>query len=284
MREIKLNDVGIGLRNEHILSLFQQPKHSDIDFLELAPDNWMNLGGAKKEYLMDISRKYPLIAHGLSLSIGDVCPLNKIYINDIRRFLDEHHITIYSDHLCFSRDKQGYLFDLLPVPYFSEVLPYLVNRIDEVQNILGRRLVLENISSYYRYSGEMPEYEFWGELLDLSGCGMLLDINNAYINSYNHGFNAIEYIRNIPTDSIVYYHLAGHVDQERMKIDTHGMPVLDEVLELAKETFSIHGAKPLLLERDNNVPSLNILCKELTSIEKELCDNRGVIVEKYRTS
>lgn len=267
MRTIAKDGAGIGLRSEHITTLLQQPKRRDIDFLELAPDNWMNIGGAKKEYLTDIANQYPLIAHSLSLSIGDTLPLNEAYINDVRRFLDEYHIDIYSDHLCFSRDRQGYLYDLLPVPGFAEALPYLAERIDRVQNLLGRQLVLENVSSYYRYHGEMPEAEFWGELLHLSGCGMLLDINNVYVNAFNHGFDAFEYIRTIPTRSIVYYHIAGHLEYEEFILDTHGMPVLEDVVKLAKQTFQLHGDRPLLLERDNNVPPLDVLCAELTEIK-----------------
>lgn len=270
MREIAKDSAGIGLRSEHITTLLEHPKHPDIDFLELSPDNWMNIGGAKKEYLKDIANKYPLIAHSLSLSIGDTCPLNESYINDIRCFLDEYHIDIYSDHLCFSRDQQGYLYDLLPVPRFTDVLPYLVERIERVQDLLGRQLVLENVSSYYRYEGEMPEAEFWGELLHRSDCGMLLDINNVYVNAFNHRFDALEYIRTIPSSSIVYFHIAGHLEYEEFRLDTHGMPVLQEVLDLAKQTVTIHGARPLLLERDNNIPPLNELCGELTDIRKHI--------------
>ncbi|MDN8601365.1 DUF692 domain-containing protein [Citrobacter sp. S2-9] len=270
MREITSKGAGIGLRGEHITALLQQPRRQDIDFLELAPDNWMNIGGVKQEQLADISKKYPLIAHGLSLSIGDSCPLNEEYINDVRRFLDEYHIDIYSDHLCFSRDRQGYLYDLLPVPGFTDVLPYLAARIDQVQNMTGRQLVLENISTYHRYAGEMPEAEFWGELLNLSGCGMLLDINNVFVNACNHGFDAFEYIRSIPSSSIIYYHIAGHLEYEEFRLDTHGMPVLEDVLVLAKQTVQFHGARPLLLERDNNVPALETLCAELTQIREYL--------------
>lgn len=268
MRKITPDSVGTGLRGEHIKVLMQQPRRQDIGFLELAPDNWMNIGGAKKDYLKEISKKYALIAHGLSLSIGDVCPLNETYINDVRRFLDDYHIDIYSDHLCFSRDQQGYLYDLLPVPCFADILPYLIERIARVQDILGRQLVLENVSSYYRYTSEMPEAEFWCELLHRSGCGMLLDINNVCVNAFNHGFDALDYIRHIPAASITYYHIAGHLEDNAFRLDTHGMPVPDEVLELAKKTFHFHGARPLLLERDNNIPSLDTLCMELTEIRK----------------
>lgn len=267
MREIASDSVGIGLRSEHISDLFQQPKRHDIDFFEVVPDNWMEIGGAKKEHLSDISKRYQLIAHSLSLSIGDTLPLNEIYINNVRRFLDDYHIDIYSDHLCFNRDQQGYLYDLLPVPGFVDALPYLAERIHRVQDLLGRQLVLENVSSYHRYAGEIPEMEFWAELLHKSGCGMLLDINNVFVNAFNHHFDALDYIRTLPGSAIVYYHIAGHLDQEEFKLDTHGMPVIAEVLELARETFTLHGSRPLLLERDNNIPPLDMLCRELTEIK-----------------
>lgn len=273
MWELKPNSIGIGLRSEHIPTLLNPPVHHDIDILELTIDNWMNIGGVKKEYLADISRNYPLIAHGLSLSIGDISPLNERYLNDIRHFLDEYHISIYSDHLCFSRDKQGYFYDLLPIPYLPEVIPYLVDRIDRIQNILGRQLVLENISSYHNYKEEIPESEFWRELLNSSGCGMLLDINNVYVNAHNHGFDAAKYIQDIPTESIVYYHIAGHAEYDEFKVDTHGTPVLNDVLDLAKTTLKIHGRKPIILERDNNVPPLNELCLELKHITHFLQNN-----------
>lgn len=276
MWKIANESVGIGLRSEHVSNFFLQSVRRDIDFLEVVPDNWMNIGGAKKEYLEDIAQRYPLVAHSLSLSIGDTLPLNECYIKDIRKFLDEYHIDIYSDHLCFNRDKYGYLYDLLPVPRFSDVLPYLVERIHRVQDLLGRQLVLENISYYHSYKGEMPETDFWGELLHSSGCGMLLDINNVFVNAYNHHFDALEYIRSIPSASVVYYHIAGHLAQDDLKLDTHGMPVIEDVLELAKMTFSIHGSRPLVLERDNNVPPLEELCEELTIIKEFVKKKEGL--------
>lgn len=274
MRKITSNSVGIGLRNEHIAALLQEPRQQDIDFLEVVPDNWMNIGGAKKESLTEIYKKYPLVAHSLSLSIGDVLPLNEEYIKNIRCFLDEYHIDIYSDHLCFSRDAQGYLYDLFPVPRYTAVIPYLVERIKRVQDILGRQLVLENVSSYYSYDNEIPEDEFLCELLHHSGCGMLMDINNIYVNSFNHGFDALEYIKKIPTKSIVYYHIAGHLEHAELKLDTHGMPVLEDVVALARNTFLIHGARPLLLERDNNIPDLITLCEELKDINGYITNGR----------
>lgn len=266
MRAITSHSQGIGLRSEHLASFCGHPRRSEIDFLELAPDNWMGIGGAKRQALDELATQYPLVAHGLNLSIGDPCSLNLEYLRNVRTFLDEYQIPIYSDHLSFGRDEQGYLYDLLPVPRFSEGLDYLVDRIHQVQDILDRPLVLENISWYHRYPGEMPEIEFWLALLEKSECEMLLDINNVYVNAQNHGYDADEYIRALPGKQIRYYHIAGHLKTSSGLLDTHGMPVEEEVLHLAQEVIRCHGRRPLLLERDHNVPPLDALCQELVAI------------------
>lgn len=275
MRTITANSQGIGLRSEHLAELYGHPRRQEIDFLELAPDNWMDIGGARRAMLDDIASRYPLVAHGLNLSIGDISPLNIEYMRKIRRFLDDYQITIYSDHLSFSRDEQGYLYDLLPVPRFAENVSWLVDRIHQVEDILERPLVLENISWYHCYAGEMPELDFWLQLLENSHCEMLLDINNVWVNAENHGYDALRFIRALPGQRIRYYHIAGHLQTESGIIDTHGMPVDAAVLQLARETFSIHGDRPLLLERDNNVPPLTTLCQELVSIGHAIHQTRN---------
>ncbi len=266
MRPIAYTSQGIGLRTEHLDALCAQPHREDVDFLELAPDNWMTPGGVRRSMLDDIATKYPLVAHGLSLSIGDTQPLNVDYLKNIRAFLDEYQIEIYSDHLSFSRDEQGYLYDLLPIPRFAENIAYLTDRIHQVQDILDRPLVLENISWYHRYAGEMPELEFWLTLLEKSQCQMLLDINNVWVNGQNHHYDPVSFIRTLPGKQIRYYHIAGHLKTSQGIIDTHGMPVEEDVLKLAQETFDCHGSRPLLLERDNNIPPLAELCQELNDI------------------
>ncbi len=268
MRAIRNDSFGIGLRSEHINDIRDEPKYSELDFLELAPDNWMGIDGLKREFLEDISQKYSLVAHGLSLSIGDTCPINREYLYQVKHFIERYNIAIYSDHLCYSRDKQGYLYDLLPVPRYKENIDYLVARIDEVQDILQQIIVLENITWYYKYPNEMPEIDFWVELLDKSKCNMLLDINNVYVNSLNHGYDAYEYIKNIPSDRISYYHIAGHLKTDDFILDTHGTDVHANVLALAKDVFLYHGAKPLILERDNNIPQLDDLLEELRVIKQ----------------
>lgn len=270
MRTITACSRGIGLRSEHLAELSAGPQREEIDFLELAPDNWMAVGGARRAMLDKIASRYPLVAHGLNLSIGDLNPLNVDYLRKIRHFLDEYRIPVYSDHLSFCRDEQGYLYDLLPVPRFAESIPYLAERIAQVEDLLDRPLVLENISWYHRFPGEMPEPDFWLALLENSRCEMLLDINNVYVNAVNHGYDALSFIRSLPGQRIRYYHIAGHLQTDNGLIDTHGMPVDEAVLQLARATFRHHGDRPLLLERDNNVPPLDALCQELVSIDNAI--------------
>ena len=283
VRTIQNTDKGIGLRSEHIELLARSPKHPDIDFLELAPENWMSLGGLKREQLQDISKIYPLIAHGLSLSIGDCQPLNTKFVRQVGQFLDELNIQVYSEHLSFSRDNQGYLYELLPVPRRAENIGYLADRIKQVQDIIQRPLVMENISYYHNYGDEMPEGEFIAEIANRSGCELLVDINNLYVNSQNHHFDAAKMLEALPSDAIRYYHIAGHlVESDRSVesnksikgnkslLDTHGMSVQQAVIDLARYTFSIHGSKPLLLERDNNVPPLVVLTEELRDVHSQV--------------
>ncbi|MFW7524693.1 DUF692 domain-containing protein [Vibrio ostreicida] len=273
MRAISDTSKGIGLRSEHLDLLCQLPEHPDIDFLELAPENWMNMGGLKREQLQSIAQHYPLIAHGLSLSIGDCQPLNEHFVKEIARFLDDFNIEIYSEHLSFSRDKQGYLYELLPIPRYKQNIPYLVERIQRVQDIIQRPLVLENISYYHDYGHEMPEGEFIAQVCQRSGCELLIDINNVFVNSHNHHYCPYDMLNLLPSEAIRYYHIAGHLKaQNDFLLDTHGKPVSKDVVNLARETYCRHGQKPLLLERDHNVPSLLLLTEELRRIHGEIVD------------
>ncbi|GLT17162.1 hypothetical protein GCM10007938_09390 [Vibrio zhanjiangensis] len=273
MRTITNTSKGLGLRSEHLDLLCQLPEHPDIDFLELAPENWMNIGGLKREQLQDIAQKYPLVAHGLSLSIGDCQPLNEPFVREVARFLDEFSIDIYSEHLSFSRDSQGYLYELLPIPRQKENIAYLVERIQRVQDLIQRPIALENISYYHSYGDEIPEGEFIAEVCDRSGCELLLDINNVYVNSQNHNYCPYQMLNTLPSEAIRYCHIAGHLkERDGFLLDTHGTPVPDQVLYLARYTYGVHGSKPLLLERDQNMPSLLVLAEELRSIHGEILE------------
>ena len=258
---------GIGLRSEHQAHLADK-KIDGLDFLELSPENWMNLGGYKKTYLDKIASIYPLVAHGLNLSIGGFNPLNTDFIKQVKVFLDEYNIDIYSDHLCFTDDDKGYLYDLLPVPRQQDNIDYIVGRIQQVQDIIKRPLVLENISYYHKFENDISETYFINTILEKSGAKLLLDINNVYVNSINHSYDPYTFIDEIKQESISYYHIAGHLQTEYIVLDTHGKDVNIEVKDLAKYTIKKHGWHPLLLERDNRLPSLSELVSELNSITK----------------
>jgi uncharacterized protein (UPF0276 family) len=285
MRTIDRTSKGIGLRSEHVDLLCQLPDHPDIDFLELAPENWMNMGGLKREQLQQIAKYYPLVAHGLSLSIGDCQPLNKVFVKKVAAFLNEFNIDIYSEHLSFSRDAQGYLYELLPIPRYKESIAYLVDRIQCVQDILQRPLVLENISYYHSYGKEIPEGEFIAEIVERSGCQLLIDINNVYVNSRNHGYCPFDMLATLPSEAICYYHIAGHLkEREDFLLDTHGKPVQQEVIDLARYAYAQQGSRPLLLERDHHVPPLVVLTEELRTIHHDIMQPApSLVIDVERT-
>lgn len=267
MRSIAASSKGIGLRSEHLAMLHLSPKLDAIDFLELAPENWMDIGGEKREILDHIAEQYPLVAHGLNLSIGDAQPLNRSFVSKVADFLDRYHIGIYSEHLSFSRDRQGYLYDLLPIPRYRENIDYIADRINCVQDIIQRHLVLENISYYYCYENELPEAEFFNALVEKTQCGLLLDINNLYVNSQNHHYDPETYLKEINADAIHYFHIAGHLVQDvGFTQDTHGKPVSPSVMALGRTCFNHYGPRPLLLERDHHLPALSVLCDELAAV------------------
>lgn len=271
MRTIASSAKGIGLRTEHISDLCQSPKLAGIDFLELSPENWMDIGGRKAEALDNIAEKYPLVAHGLGLSIGDTQPLNIEFIKRIRVFLDRYDIDVYSEHLSFSRDQQGYLYDLLPIPRHKENVHYIAEKINRVQDIIGRPLAIENITYYHTYNNEMPEQYFFDSLVKKTQCEILLDINNVYVNSQNHNYDGLSFVRDLPKKSISYYHIAGHLKQHNdFLLDTHGKTVAPEVIELGKAIFKSCGVRPLLLERDHHIPPLTELCNEANNIHSQL--------------
>jgi uncharacterized protein (UPF0276 family) len=273
MWSIALNAKGIGLRGEHMRELCDSPKLAEIDFLELAPENWMSVGGEKREILEQIALKYPLVAHGLNLSIGDTQPLNQDFIKQVAAFLDRFNIEIYSEHLSFSRDRQGYLYDLLPLPRHKENIDYVADRINCVQDITQRPLVLENITYYHCYDNEMPEYAFFNALVDKTQCQILLDINNLYVNSQNHHYDAEAQLRGFSSNAIAYFHIAGHlVQDEGFILDTHGKSVCQEVIELGRQCYRHHGSRPLLLERDHHLPALVTLCAELEEVYQYVTD------------
>ncbi|MDA3454005.1 MULTISPECIES: HvfB family MNIO-type RiPP peptide maturase [Acinetobacter] len=260
-----LSGVGLGLRRDFIDSFLDAK--TCPDFIEVAPENWLGFGGRHAKLLAQCVEKAPLICHGLSLSIGGPHPLNLEFIEKIKSFLEQYDVSIYSEHLSYTNDG-GYLYDLLPIPMTEAAVKYVAERILRVQDILGRRLVIENVSTYLMPNAEMSEAEFIREVLQYADCDLLLDVNNVYVNSINHGNDAFGFIRDMPKERIRYLHIAGHEQvQKNLLIDTHGAEVCDRVWELLRYTYQVCGIKPTLLERDFNIPSWHELEEELTKIK-----------------
>lgn len=265
---------GLGFRRELIPAL-KTGVPDAIDFFEIAPENWIDLGGILGRDLCVFTERYPFVCHGLSLSIGSPAPLDEVLLKKIRRFLDRHQIRFYTEHLSYCSDD-GHLYDLLPVPFTEEAVKYVAARVRSVQNILERRIALENASFYVQAPiAEMSEADFIRAVLVEADCDLHLDVNNVYVNSINHAYDPIEFIRAMPTERIVYMHMAGHYNEaENLIIDTHGADVIDPVWSLLEQTYHIHGVAPTLLERDFNIPPLHELVREVERI--------GLIQTRYR--
>lgn len=256
---------GLGLRVEHYQALCE-PLDPALrpQWLEIISENYLVPGGKPLHHLERLRRDYPVVMHGVSLSIGSADPLDRSYLHALRALADRIEPGWVSDHLCWGGVDHRRLHDLLPLPYTEATLSHLLPRIDEVQTLLGRPLVLENVSSYVRYAqDEMGEAAFIAELLRRSGAMLLLDVNNVYVSSRNHGFDARAFIDALPADRIRQIHLAGHEDQGDLLIDTHDHPVCDAVWQLYAYTLQRLGPLPTMIERDDHIPPLPELLQEL---------------------
>lgn len=265
--------VGLGLRRDLARDLIGRPEGGP-DFIELAPENWMNMGGYWGRQLKAAAEKYPMTCHGLSLSIGSPDPLDWQFIGDLKKFLDEFDVQLYSEHLSYSKCDNAHLYDLLPIPFREDTVNHIVERIRQVQDVLERRLVLENVSYYTEVGAEMTELEFLNAIISGSGCKMLLDVNNVYVNAFNHQYDARSFIEGLPLSEVAYVHMAGHekVDEDLI-IDTHGQPIIDPVYELFEWTLGRIHPVPVLLERDFNIPEMNELESEMNRL-KAICNEQ----------
>ncbi|UAA37766.1 DUF692 domain-containing protein [Paraneptunicella aestuarii] len=262
-----LSGVGLGLRREMLRELCGQLPDT-VDFWEIAPENWIPLGGSYHKVLTQFTKANNFVAHGLSLSIGSPDPLDINFVKEVKHFLNQHNILYYSDHLSYCSGN-GHLYDLMPIPFTEEAIHYVSDRIKQVQDILERPLLMENVSYYAAPGKELTELEFTQGVLQESGCLMLLDVNNIYVNSVNHGYDAEEFLANLPTDRIVYGHIAGHFNEaEDLIVDTHGADVVEPVWKLLEKAYEIHGVFPTLLERDFNIPPIAELLLEVEQIRK----------------
>jgi uncharacterized protein (UPF0276 family) len=255
-----------------IQAAFQQDFIANIDFIEIAPENWIGAGGKTAKQLDWFAERYPIACHGLCLSLGGVSPLNTQFLQQVKQFLQQYQIPLYTEHLSYSTDgyqgQQGYLYDLLPIPFTDEAVTYVAKRIRQTQDILGQRIAVENASFYVKAPiSTMDELTFIKAVLVEADCLLHLDVNNIYVNSVNFGFDAHAFLRGIPGERIVYSHVAGHYQQAPdLLIDTHGADVIDPVWTLLEEAYQLFGSFPTLLERDNDIPPLMQLMREVDHI------------------
>jgi uncharacterized protein (UPF0276 family) len=234
--------------------------------MEVAPENWMGVGGRLGRTFREFTARVPFVCHGLSLSIGGPSPLDETFLHRLRQFLDENRIRCYSEHLSYCTDD-GHLYDLMPIPFTGEAVHYVAQRIRKTQEILERRIALENVSYYAAPGAELSEIEFISAVLEEADCDLLLDVNNIYVNSINHGYDAIEFLQGLPGHRIAYGHIAGHYNEaEDLIVDTHGADVIPGVWDLLDKAFEAFGVFPVLLERDFNLPPLEELMTEVQKI------------------
>lgn len=265
MTTYSVHGAGLGFRRDLLDSLEQQSPEQ-IQFMELAPENWIGLGGRLGKRLRYFTERYPFVAHGLSLNLGGPAPLDEEFLRQIRQFLAIHHIRRYSEHLSYCADD-GHLYNLMPIPFTEEAVRYVAERIRRTQDILEQRIAIENISYYAAPGQEMAEIDFIQAVLEEADCDLLLDVNNIYVNSINHGYDAESYLKSLPAKRIAYAHIAGHYQAAKdLIIDTHSADVIHPVWRLLAVAYQQFGVFPTLLERDFNIPPLLHLLAEVDTI------------------
>ncbi|MEM8576004.1 MAG: DUF692 domain-containing protein [Pseudomonadota bacterium] len=258
---------GLGLRPEHYDEILSG--NPNVDWFEVISENYMIPGGKPLRVLDEIRERYPIVMHGVSLSIASTAPLDLDYLTELKRLADRVNPKWISDHLCWTGVHGVNLHDLLPIPYTKEALDHVVDRVARVQDFLGRRLTLENVSSYVTFAeSEMSEWEFVSELATRADCWLLFDVNNVYVSAHNHGFSTRDFLHGVPRDRIVQFHLAGHSHEGDHIVDTHDHPVCDEVWDFYRETVSHFGPVSTMIERDDNIPPLAEVIAELDTARK----------------
>jgi uncharacterized protein (UPF0276 family) len=262
-----VNGAGLGLRRAFTGSLSENPP-SNVDFYEIVPENWIRIGGKFGKQLRALTEQFPFVTHGLSLSLGSPDPIDVEFVRDIRDFLKQHQIKIYTEHLTYCSDG-GHMYDLMPIPFTEEAVDYVANRIIQVQDILGEQIAIENASYYAAPGKEMEEIDFINAVIKKADCKLLIDINNIYVNSVNHSYSAEKFLKALPGDRISYAHIAGHYhESEDIIIDSHGTKVIDPVWQLLDTAYEQFGVFPTLLERDLNIPPLADLLEEVDLIHQ----------------
>ncbi|MDX1824091.1 MAG: DUF692 domain-containing protein [Thiohalomonadales bacterium] len=260
-----VHGAGLGLRRTLMGPLSDQPPNQ-IDFYEVAPENWIGVGGSQGKAFREFTERYPFVCHGLSLSIGSPAPLDEAFLHRLKLFLHEHQVRIYSEHLSYCGDD-GHLYDLMPIPFTEEAVHYVADRIRRVQDVLEQPIAMENVSYYAAPGKEMEEIDFLRAVLEEADCKLLLDVNNIYVNSINHNYDPVAFLQALPAERISYIHVAGHYKEaDDLIVDTHGADVIDPVWQLLEKTYAEFGVIPTLLERDFNIPPLAELLTEVDKI------------------
>jgi uncharacterized protein (UPF0276 family) len=260
-----VHGAGLGLRRS-FLNRIIETSPQNIGFYEVAPENWITIGGKSGKQFRAMTERFDFVCHGLSLSIGSTDALDEKLVQDVKHFMTEHHIKCYSEHLSYC-SKDGHLYDLMPIPFTQEAVLHAAARIKRVQDILEQKIAIENISYYAAPGQEMEEIDFFNAVIEEADCHILLDINNLYVNSVNHNYDAEAFLKAIPAHRISYAHIAGHyVEAEDFLIDTHGADVIDPVWKLLGKAYELYGVFPTLLERDFDIPALDQLLKEVDTI------------------
>lgn len=273
-------NIGLGFRRD-IADDFLNQQSIKPDFIEVAPENWIGLGGYWANIFNKVNKKYPLVLHGLSLSIGSPEEPDWAFLKELKLFIKQYDVKIYSEHLSFAKMDNAHLYDLLPIPFKEDAIKHIVKRIKQIQDFLEMPLSIENVSYYSTVDSEISESEFVSQIVKQSNCNMLLDVNNVYVNAFNHGYNPYKFIDEMPLEKVSYIHMAGHNKiSDDLIIDTHGEAIIDPVFELFDYTFKKLGRNiPVLLERDFNFPEMDELQLEMNTL-RNICSkhqNRNVV-------
>jgi len=269
-----VSGAGVGLRRSLLREFLEHPE-MPVDFMEIAPENWIGIGGRFGKQLRHFTERYPFVVHGLSLSIGGPAPLDERFVRDVRDFMREHGIRCYSEHLSYCSDD-GHLYDLMPIPFTEEAVRHVAARIRRVQDIIEAPLAVENVSYYAAPGKSMEEIDFINAVLEEADCQLLLDVNNIYVNSVNHRYDPAAFLRRLPGERIAYIHIAGHYNEaEDLIVDTHGADVIDPVWALLDEAYEVFGVIPTLLERDFNIPPYADLMAEVGTIHAHQARHRS---------
>ena len=268
MKSYPVNGAGLGFRRGQLMTEMEESLPASIDFMEVAPENWIPMGKSLTNRLRAFTERVPFVTHGLSLSIGSPSPLDTDFVKEVGQFMKQHDIRCYSEHLSYCSDN-GHLYDLLPIPFTEEAVHYVADRIRTVQDILEQKIAMENVSFYAMPSTELSEIEFVNAVIEEADCNLHIDINNIYVNSVNHKYDAVDFLKQLPGERIVYGHIAGHYEEaEDLVVDTHGADIIESVWDLLDVAYQEFGVFPTLVERDFNIPPLAELIQEVEKVKE----------------